>query len=138
MLTYVGKGYSKTFVQNMNAISERLNRGETIAVTNGPDDICSALIAEDPAAHCAGPSPSLRDAAALRDLEHTLKRSLKLAGSFSLESKDRHTLRAAFASGSIRRACAGCEWSTLCTDISKDGYQAARLNTDLSNVVRNA
>ena len=36
-------------------------------------------------------------------------------------------LRAAFASGQIRGACDGCEWTELCSRIAADGFTGVRL-----------
>ncbi len=118
LLTYAGKGYTPAFTANFDAIAERLNGGEAIAVVDGPDDICAPLL-DDPDAHCRRDSVTARDRLAAEALSGFLENAGTLP--------DIAALRSAFAAGTIRTACAGCEWSGLCSDIAASGFAGTRV-----------
>ncbi|PPJ47460.1 DUF1284 domain-containing protein [Rhizobium sp. KAs_5_22] len=126
MLTYVGKGYSPAFVENYEAIAARLSAGEEIELVAGPDDICGPLTA-NPDAHCHGESVVERDRAAVEAVARLLGSPLgpgaRITPSASLLSR----LRKTFATGEIRTACSGCEWSDLCDGVADGGYAGARV-----------
>ncbi len=126
LLTYVGKGYSPAFVENYDRIIARLGAGEEIAMTEGPDDIC-APIACDLAEHCHGASVISRDACAARDVGRVLGMTIASGTRLTLTADRRATLRAAFASGDIRSACTGCNWSELCSKVAASGFQGVKL-----------
>ncbi|SFI64376.1 DUF1284 domain-containing protein [Celeribacter neptunius] len=126
MLTYVGKGYSPGFVENYDGITPRLNAGEEIEITTGPDDIC-APIACDHREHCHGASVLSRDAMAARDVAALLGRDIAPGARLSLTEAYLTRLRSAFATGEIRNACAGCDWVDLCTEVAKGGFHGTRL-----------
>lgn len=126
LVTYAGKGYTPAFTENFDAIVARLDAGEDIAVIDGPDDICRPWLGE-PEAHCRRDSVTARDSKAAHDLSALLGRSLTETSVLP----DLASLRAAFARGTTRTACAGCEWFDLCSGIAGDGYTASRLRGKL-------
>jgi hypothetical protein len=125
MLTFAGDGYSPEFVANFGALVARIGAGEVVELVDGPDDICAPLAATDDT-HCDEPSVRRRDRDALRALA-LAEPPLPIARPLLLDAGAIATLRAQFADGAIRSACAGCEWFSLCTDIAAAGYTAARL-----------
>ncbi len=126
MLTYVGKGYSPAFVENYEVIAARLSAGEEIELVAGPDDICHPLTA-DPDAHCHGTSVVERDeeaaAAVACLLGSPLGPGVRIKPTAALVAR----LRKTFATGEIRTACSGCEWSGLCGSVAETGYIGVRL-----------
>ena len=46
MLTYIGKGYSPAFTDNMTVIAGRVSAGENVEIVDGPDEICAPRLAE--------------------------------------------------------------------------------------------
>lgn len=126
MLTYVGKGYSPAFVENYEAIAARLSAGEEAQLVAGPDDICGPLTA-DPAAHCHGASVVERDREAADAVARLLGSPLPLGARITPTLALIERLRANFATGDIRSACAGCEWSDLCDQVAGDGFTSVRV-----------
>jgi hypothetical protein len=125
MLTFAGEGYSPAFVANFGAVVARIGAGESIELVDGPDDVCAPLDGSDDA-HCTEPSVRRRDREALRALAAT-DPPLSHARPLILDAGAIGTLRAHFATGTIRAACANCPWSQLCTEIADAGYAAAIL-----------
>jgi hypothetical protein len=125
MLTFAGEGYTPEFVANFGAIVARIGAGEALELVDGPDDVCAPLAASDDT-HCDEPSVRRRDRDALRALA-TADPPLPIARPLLLDAAAIATLRAQFADGTIRPACSGCSWFTLCTGIASAGYVAARL-----------
>ena len=128
LLTYVGRGYSKAFTDNMSAIAERLAAGEEIEVVAGPDDICAPLL-HDPDPHCLRCSVTERDRKAADDICGLLNLSARPGTRLMLDRKLLEKLRAAFSAGRIRSACAGCEWNELCGSIAAGGFERTYLAT---------
>lgn len=126
MLTYVGRGYSPAFVENYEAIAARLSAGEEIELVAGPDDICWPLAA-DPDAHCHGESVVERDRAATEAVARLLGSPLDPGARITPGASLLARLRKAFATGEIRTACSGCEWSGLCDDVAGGGYVGVRV-----------
>ncbi len=132
MLTYVGKGYSPAFVENYDAIAGRLSAGEKILVVDGPDDVCAPLLC-DADCHCRETSVQERDRRALAALSTLLEIPLEAGATLRLDAARLRRMRAAFAAGRIRLACAAagdrpaCEWSSLCSRIAEDGYDGVRI-----------
>jgi hypothetical protein len=124
LLTYVGKGYSPAFIAHYDAVVARLALGEEIEIVAGPDDICTPLL-EDADAHCRRASVTRRDAAAAADTGRLLGLALAEGSRLTLDAGRLARLRAAFADGSSRSACRGCEWSALCSQIADNGYEEA-------------
>lgn len=128
ILTYAGKGYSADFTRNYDRIVERLNAGEAIEIVSGPDAICAPLMCAEDDPHCLRASVNDRDRRASRDLSALLRRPVAPGESFVLDPITLVTLRRDFATGNIRRACAGCEWSDLCTAIARADFQGVQLS----------
>ncbi len=122
MLTYVGKGYGPRFVANYDFIVARLNAGEGIRVVEGPDEICAGAL-DLPGCHCRDESVRRRDAQARSALQ-TIVGPLE---EMELSPRRLAMLRARFTEGSIRSACAGCEWFDLCSRVAGSGYAQAKL-----------
>ncbi len=121
MLTFVGKGYSPAFVANMQQIVQRIRQGAAIELVEGPDDVCRPLLSapdvgENPP-HCGNPSVTARDARALADIAATLGGPPRQISATILTQ-----LQKTFADGTVRPACAGCPWHSLCDDIAATGF----------------
>ncbi|CDZ61204.1 DUF1284 domain-containing protein [Neorhizobium galegae] len=128
MLTFVGEGYSPAFVANYRRLADRLSAGEPIEIVSGPDDICAPLLSDEDA-HCFGASVAGRDAAALTDIARLLGRELETGAVIASDPVLFDKLRRAFSSGVTRRACTGCEWSSLCDRIAGQDYADALVMT---------
>jgi hypothetical protein len=126
MLTYVGKGYSPAFVKNYETIAVRLSAGEEIELVAGPDDICGPLTA-DPEAHCHGASVVERDRQATDAVARLIGSPLPLGACITPSAVLFARLRKTFATGEIRTACAGCEWSDLCDRVAEGGFVGVRV-----------
>ncbi|GEO84197.1 MULTISPECIES: DUF1284 domain-containing protein [Alphaproteobacteria] len=124
MLTYIGKGYSPAFVENYEAIAALLSAGEEIELVAGPDDICRPLLGGG-GAHCLGESVLRRDDDARNAVSRLLSVTLSAGSGIVLSSALLDRLRASFATGRIRSACSGCEWSSLCDEVAAAGYVGA-------------
>ncbi|WP_181700791.1 DUF1284 domain-containing protein [Chthonobacter albigriseus] len=127
VLTFVGKGYSPAFVAGMVGVVNRLSAGSAIRIVDGPDDICAAHVAEESEPHCLLPRAQARDAAALADVGALFGVDLRPGSIFVSPADWIERLRKAFVEGRIRAACAGCEWSDLCTAIATDGFPGVQL-----------
>lgn len=136
VLTYVGKGYSEDFVANLDRLVERVAMGEDVRIVDGPDDICAPLLSAGQAPakplskqpHCHMPRIRERDARAMASVAELIDRPVAPGEYLSFDRKLVERLRKSFAAGTLRGACAGCEWSGLCTDITDDRYRAVRLH----------
>ncbi|MDQ0474847.1 DUF1284 domain-containing protein [Labrys wisconsinensis] len=126
MLTYAGRGYTPAFCDNYDRIVERLGAGEDILLVAGPDDVCAPLLREA-APHCHLDRVTRRDALALAASAEILRRPLAPGEVLSLDPALLDTLRAAFAAGTSRAACADCEWADLCTRLAAAGFAGTRL-----------
>ncbi|PVB63800.1 DUF1284 domain-containing protein [Labrenzia sp. 011] len=127
LLTYLGKGYTANFVRNYDRIVRRLNSGEALRLVSGPDDICRPMLKET-TCHCRRSSVVERDRLAVDEISAVLGCKLETGGRLSLSSAQICSLREAFRAGSIRSACAGCEWQELCSDIARTGFRDCRLS----------
>ncbi|MCR4269125.1 DUF1284 domain-containing protein [Nitratireductor sp. ZSWI3] len=126
MLTYAGRGYSPAFTANYDRLAARIAAGEDLLLVQGPDDICRPLLAGQ-APHCLRRGPAERDAAAATALARLLDRPIAPGIRLVPDDALLERLRAAFAKGSTRKACLGCEWSDFCSSIARDGFRAAAL-----------
>lgn len=123
LATYVGKGYTPAFADNYDRIVARLLAGEPLELVDGPDDICQPLLAEaEP--HCHKASVIERDRLAWDSLDPLL--SLEENGQLTLAPAAMAELRTVFRLGTIRSACAGCEWSDLCDSVAQGGFTGVR------------
>jgi hypothetical protein len=126
MLTYLGKGYTPAFVDNYSAIVQRLNDGEPVELVDGPDDLCQPMLNE-PGCQCRNESVRHRDRTATADIAQALGRQLESGKSFVLDRQVLSLLREAFAMGTIRKACEGCEWQILCSKIARNEFRGCHL-----------
>ena len=126
VLTYVGKGYNADFVANFNRIVLQLSSGQPVRIIAGPDAICAPLCCQDDA-HCLGDSAAQRDAQAAHDLAPLVGHALHAGAALVLDASLLQRLRAAFAKGSIRSACQGCQWHALCSQVAHSNYQGVLL-----------
>ena len=122
MLTFVGKGYSETFIANYKAIAVRLSAGEDILIVEGPDDICRPLLG-DGDAHCFGDSVTDRDERAAQAVESLLSVPAGPGASIRPDARFLAAMRDAFKEGEIRNSCERCEWSPLCTTVATAGFE---------------
>ncbi|WP_029058347.1 DUF1284 domain-containing protein [Stappia stellulata] len=127
ILTYAGKGYSEEFTRNYGRIVARLNAGETVSIVEGPDEICAPLVDAEAEPHCLRESVTRRDADASASLARLLRRPIAVGDEILLDVPTTAALRDAFASGTVRKACDGCQWSRLCCSIARRGFRDAFL-----------
>ncbi|MBS9476791.1 DUF1284 domain-containing protein [Ancylobacter radicis] len=130
LLTYVGRGYSPAFVAQYSAIVARLNAGESAVLVEGPDDICAPMLgATDLVAphHCHEPRITARDALALEAVAAALGQAFAPGDAIPLDAPTVARLRKNFAAGTIRAACAACQWDGLCSNIAAGGSARTRL-----------
>lgn len=126
VLTYVGRGYSPAFTANYDRVLERLAAGEGIELVAGPDDVCAPLLC-DADAHCRRDRIGDRDAAAALAVGTLLDCAITPGDRINLAPAHVARLRAAFRDGTIRAACAGCEWADLCTAVAAASFAGTRL-----------
>jgi hypothetical protein len=127
MLTFKGMGYTPAFVANLEQVVRRLATGtETIEIVAGPDDICTPLLCESDC-HCHRASVLERDRLATQSIAALLSCPLEPGANLVLTHADLDQLRAAFAAGTIRQACTGCQWKPLCDAIAADNFTATLL-----------
>jgi hypothetical protein len=126
VLTYKGAGYSPAFCANYDRIAARIAEHEEIEICAGPDDVCAPLLLTE-APHCLKDSVTERDARAAVSMSSLLGFAVETGIRFKLDVTLQDRSRQAFAAGSIRRACAGCEWHSFCTDIADHSFAKTRL-----------
>ncbi|MDJ1156947.1 DUF1284 domain-containing protein [Chelatococcus sp. SYSU_G07232] len=129
ILTYVGRGYTPHFVARMDEAVRRIAAGAPVEIVEGPDDLCAALIEEGSCHgdHCATARVRERDDLARAEIAALLGLPHGANGTLVYSAQIVARLRAAFAAGSIRSACAGCDWKGLCDGLAETGYPEARL-----------
>ncbi|MQT12112.1 DUF1284 domain-containing protein [Segnochrobactrum spirostomi] len=131
LLTFRGAGYGAAFVANMRGIAERLSAGEAAVIVAGPDDVCAPRLdaeakgLDEP--HCRLPGIDWRDAKALQAASDLLGRPLGPGSVVAFGAEEAARLRDAFAAGTIRAACEGCEWAAFCTDIATSDFAGTLL-----------
>ncbi|WP_366654778.1 DUF1284 domain-containing protein [Fodinicurvata sp. EGI_FJ10296] len=126
LLTYVGRGYTAEFVANFDLLATALSDGvRRIRIVDGPDDICRP-VENCPDSHCHEPRVKRRDAAALVDIGRILGCDLLPGADIELDRDRIARLRAAFAEGSARSACQGCQWHRICSDVADSGFDGTR------------
>jgi hypothetical protein len=127
MLTFAGKGYSPEFVANFERIASLIAAGDqTVEIVMAPDDICATILA-DPACHCRDSSISDRDRLAAQALTDLLRQPVQQNAKIHLSLNALDRMRNAFAAGTIRKACHGCQWSPFCDTIAKENFRETRL-----------
>jgi hypothetical protein len=132
VLTFMGKGYTPAFIENLGRVADSLTKGAAIVIVEGIDDVCAAMHNEKGALcesgeHCLGARSKIRDRLALVALSEALDRPLPIGGTIHLSPADYHRLRRLFTEGKIRQACEGCKWNGLCTAIAERGFRGTRL-----------
>ena len=125
MLTYLGKGYTPDFVTNYSDVIRRLNNGEQIELISGPDEICQPMLGET-GCHCFNENVRERDDLCRREVGELLQGAPLDDGLLDLSAEQLASLRSAFAAGTIRSACSGCEWFELCSDIARKKFRGCR------------
>jgi hypothetical protein len=128
MLTFAGEGYSPEFVTNFERIARLIGAGDqTVEIVFAPDDICAALL-EDVRGHCRESSVSERDRVAAEALTGLLGQAVVENARIELREDILEHMRGAFAAGTIRQACHGCQWSPLCDRIASAGFSNTSLH----------
>lgn len=131
LLTYVGRGYTPAFVASYSAIVARLNAGEAAVLVEGPDDICAPMLDASGLAsahHCYEPRITVRDSLALKSVAAALGKVLAPGDTIPFDAATVARLRENFAAGTIRAACAACQWDGLCSGIAAGGFARTRLS----------
>lgn len=127
MLTFAGHGYTAAFVKNFEEVVRRIStEGETVEIVGGPDDVCAPLLSE-PDSHCHHANVEVRDRLAVEALSSLLRRPVQPKEQVFLDREILDRLRGAFAAGSIRKACIGCQWVSLCDAIAENGFAGTQL-----------
>lgn len=124
ILTYVGRGYTPAFVQNMNQIVEGIRQGTDVCLVCGPDDICASLPDED--RHCARPSVTERDQSATLAIRRILGVNMEGSASVLLPTETLSRLRDEYLQ--VReQTCCGCEWYDLCGAVASRDFLGTKL-----------
>lgn len=126
-LTYAGKGYNAAFVANYDAIAGRIAAGECIRIVAGPDDVCAPLCRASEQPHCLGSRAAERDKRAARDLEPLIGCPVAAGAHLRVDGQCLTRLRSAFARGTLRAACEGCQWHSVCTSVALGNFTRARI-----------
>ncbi|PTM98513.1 DUF1284 domain-containing protein [Mycoplana dimorpha] len=126
ILTFVGEGYTPGFVDNYIEIARRLSAGEDIEIVEGPDDICAPLL-DDEGPHCHGDGVLVRDRLAAEAVSELVGVAVHPGVVFRPDATLLDRLRSGFRAGELRSACRGCEWSSLCTRVARQGYPGVRV-----------
>ena len=122
MLTFVGKGYSQEFTANFERVMHLIASGDqTVEIVLGPDDLCAPLLG-DPACHCRNASALERDRLAAEALTGLLQQPIDEGSILRLTWNVLDELRRAFRTGTIRKACRGCQWSDFCDEIAAKNF----------------
>ena len=111
MGSFIGKGYSKEFTENMTSVISALENGENFVLKNGADDICRACpynidgICKD------------TDKVNLYDKEVKDALMLEYGKEYVYESvKEAVNLRI-YGKGKLKEICGDCEWAQICFEI---------------------
>lgn len=126
MLTFLGKGYTPQFVVNYGKIIRRLNAGEALEIVEGADDICAPMLGEADC-HCHNDNILERDRLTALEVGEILGKVPESGDQLEVTADVLRKLREAFAAGTIRSACKGCEWFDLCTEIAENKFSGCRL-----------
>jgi uncharacterized protein len=129
MLTYKGMGYSKPFVDNMSAVIARIASGAEVQLIVGADAICGGLTdaCRSASGHdCNAADTLTMDEIAIEAVSRALNRDIRQLS--PILPSEIEALRAAFAFGSVRKACARCPWFETCTAIAASGFEGVHLS----------
>ncbi|MTI18998.1 DUF1284 domain-containing protein [Rhodobacteraceae bacterium RKSG542] len=127
MLTFQGDGYSPRFTVNYKRVIDRLNKGEEIEIVKGPDDVCAPLLKEELEPHCHNLSVLDRDARALEMVSEVLEEEIKVGSVLESTPTLVKKLRLAYASGPLKNACNGCQWTNTCDTVVLGNYKSTIL-----------
>ena len=130
VLTYIGKGYSQNFTDNFDALVDQLNSGiNKIQLVSGPDDICTPRLCDkNDICHCYDAQMTQTDIRALNDLRHLKSfENIQIGSVITLTQDIIKDMRQAYKANAIRTACKDCEWFDICTDISQNNFNGAKL-----------
>ena len=132
ILCYRGEGYTPEFIKNFDSIVERINKGASVEIVSGIDDVCAALhqSGTTACAHaevCRQESVNRRDKAAVQDIARSLPKPIKTGETLALKKDNVNHLRQLFAQGAIRQACADCPWFDFCSQIAAEDFSGVRL-----------
>jgi hypothetical protein len=97
-----------------------------VEIVFAPDDICAPLL-ENGECHCREASVYERDRMAAEALADLLGRPIAENSNVELSRDTLEIMREAFAAGTIRKACQGCQWSPLCDGIASGGFSKTSL-----------
>jgi hypothetical protein len=127
MLTFAGEGYTPEFVKNFDRIAQLIAAGDqTVEIVFAPDDICAPLLNETDC-HCLETRIADRDRVAAAALSGLLRQPVRERATIELSHELLARMREAFAVGTIRSACVGCQWSPLCDGIASSGFSKTSL-----------
>ncbi len=127
MLTYMGEGYSKEFVENMNAVVRAIHEKRALHLVGGADQICrccnsfSKLCVSKTMFDCDKGAVELINT--VLNLEHpwTLGSDINLSESHIVN------LRSVYLERLHLSVCDGCRWLQLCRDCAQSGFKNVRL-----------
>lgn len=146
ILTYIGRGYTSEFTENMTAVIGRINQGAKIQIVSGADDICTPML-NDVSHHCDSSDVNQRDKAALITVSMVLSRHVQVGDALSLSGDDVQTLHRAFVQNPsihhrnardicvpFRAACHTCPWEETCTEIADTGFKGKILSIPVVSI----
>ncbi len=135
MLGYAGRGYNEAFTHCFDGIVAHVRAGEAIELTDGTDDLCATL-ACDESRHCDRAVARRRDARAWRDIAALFRLDQNGPRRLVLTDDKLALLRARFADGHLRSACAACPWHDACSAEAATGFAKAALKTVTTELPR--
>lgn len=131
MLAYVGYGYTPAFTKAFDRAVTAIGGGATIEIVEGKDDLCDTLDPQtQPDYHCDEARNLDRDARALQSINDVLSMDLVTGSRFQVTAEMETLMRAAFKTGTIRKACDGCEWHATCTEIADRRFEGVKLHVE--------
>jgi uncharacterized protein len=124
ILTYVGRGYTASFVQNMDQVAGAIREGAEVCLMSGPDDVCAGLQEED--RHCERSSVTERDHSATLALMRILDMDIEAGTPFLLSTDTLSRLRSRYLQ-EREQTCGGCEWYDLCGRVARTNFLETKL-----------
>ena len=117
---YVGKGYNDTFIENMDALHERLSSGERemVQIILHRDSMCRACPREKDAACEKEDWVQQLDRAIAKKCG--LRSGLWISWQELCDIMDEHV----FETDIWEKLCAGCEWYDLCKKVHQEKKDA--------------
>jgi hypothetical protein len=99
-----------------------------MVIVGGPDAIC-ASVKDCAGSHCHEERIAARDRAALAEISALTGRRLTVGSRLMPHDVFTALHRTAFRDGTIRSACAECQWKELCDQIADHGFRKTLLDT---------